>query len=118
MARVTYVHWDESEAHDVARRLIAGGHEVTVHWAAGEGMQADSVPEVLVVSLERLPSHGRAVAQWLWSAQYRRAIPIVFVGGAPERVERAREQFGDAVFCGEHELAAVVTGLVGSRDPR
>jgi hypothetical protein len=118
MARVTYVHWDESEAHDVARRLVAGGHEVTVHWAAGEGMQADSVPEVLVVSLERLPSHGRAVAQWLWSAQYRRAIPIVFVGGARDPVERAREQFGDAVFCGEHELAAVVTGLVGSRDPR
>jgi hypothetical protein len=88
---------------------------VTVHWAAGEGMRADSVPEVLVVSLERLPSHGRAVAQWLWSAQYRRAIPIVFVGGAPDRIERTREQFGDAVFCGEHELGAVVTGLARSR---
>jgi hypothetical protein len=118
MARVTYVHWDEAEAHDVARRLVAGGHQVTVHWAAGEGMQADSVPEVLVVSLERQPSHGRAVAQWLWSAQYRRAIPIVFVGGSQDRVERTREQFGDAVFCGEHELAAVVSGLVRSRDPR
>jgi hypothetical protein len=116
MARVTYVHWDEDEAHAVARRLVAGGHQVTVHWAAGEGMQADSVPEVLVVSLERLPSHGRAVAQWLWSAQYRRAIPIVFVGGSPDRIERARDQFGDAVFCGEHELAAVVTGLAGPRD--
>jgi hypothetical protein len=115
MARVTYVHWDEAEARAVARRLVAGGHQVTVQWAAGEGMEADSVPEVLVVSLERLPSHGRAVAQWLWSAQYRRAIPIVFVGGSQDRVERAREQFGDAVFCGEHELAAVVSGLVGSR---
>jgi hypothetical protein len=115
MARVTYVHWAEDEAHAVARRLVAGGHQVTVHWAAGEGMQADSVPEVLIVSLERLPSHGRAVAQWLWSAQYRRAIPIVFVGGSPDRIERAREQFGDAVFCGEHELAAVVTGLARSR---
>jgi len=115
MARVTYVHWDETEAEDVARRLVAGGHQVTVHWAAGEGMQADSVPEVLVVSLERLPSHGRALAQWLWSAQYRRAIPIVFVGGSQDRVERAREQFGDAVFCGEHELAAVVSGLAPPR---
>ena len=111
MARVTYVHWDEDEAHAVARRLVAGGHEVTVHWAVGEGMRADSVPEVLVISLERLPSHGRAVAKWLWSAQYRRAIPVVFVGGRPDRVERAREQFGDAVFCGEHELAGVVSGL-------
>ncbi len=111
MARVTYVHWHEEEAYAVARRLIAGGHQVTVHWAEGEGMRADSVPEVLVISLERLPSHGRAVAQWLWSAQYRRAIPVVFVGGGPDRVERAREQFGDAVFCGEHELAAVVSGL-------
>ena len=111
MARVTYVHWDEEEAHAVARRLIAGGHDVTVHWAQGEGMQADSVPEVLVISLERLPSRGRAVAQWLWSARYRRAIPVVFVGGRPDRVERVREQVSDAVFCGEHELAAVVSGL-------
>ena len=78
-------------------------------------MRADSVPEVLVISLERLPSHGRAVAQWLWSAQYRRAIPVVFVGGRPDSVERARQQFGDAVFCGEHELAAVVSGLAASR---
>jgi hypothetical protein len=69
-----------------------------------------------VISLERLPSHGRAVAQWLWGAQYRRAIPIVFVGGSPDRIERARTQFGDAVFCGEHELAAVVTGLARSSD--
>ena len=34
-----------------------------------------------MISLERLPSHGRAVAKWLWSAQYRRVIPVVFVGG-------------------------------------
>jgi hypothetical protein len=115
MARVTYVHWDEGEAYVVARRLIAAGHEVTVHWAEGEGMRADSVPEVLVISLERLPSHGRAVAKWLWSAQYRRVIPVVFVGGRPDSVERARAQFGDAVFCGEHELAAVVSGLAASR---
>jgi hypothetical protein len=115
MARVTYVHWDEEEAYAVARRLITAGHEVTVHWAEGEGMRADSVPEVLVISLERLPSHGRAVAKWLWSAQYRRAIPVVFVGGRPDSIERARAQFGDAVFCGEHELAAVVSGLAASR---
>jgi hypothetical protein len=115
VARVTYVHWDEDAAFAVSRRLIAAGHQVTVHWAEGEGMRADSVPEVLVISLERLPSHGRAVAQWLWSAQYRRAIPVVFVGGRPDSVERARQQFGDAVFCGEHELAAVVSGLAASR---
>ena len=87
---MTYVHWDEEEAYAVARRLITAGHEVTVHWAEGEGMRADSVPEVLVISLERLPSHGRAVAKWLWNAQYRRAIPVVFVGGRPDSIERAR----------------------------
>ena len=54
-----------------------------MHWADGEGMRADSVPEVLVISLERLPSHGRAVAKWLWSAQYRRAIPWCSWAAAP-----------------------------------
>ena len=123
MARVTYVHWDEAEAHDVARRLIAGGHEVTVHWAAGEGMQADSVPEVLVVSLERLPSHGRAVAQWLWSAQYRRAIPIVFVGGcagpggAGARAVRRRRLLRRArAGGGRHRARRVARSALGAGD--
>ncbi len=117
MARVTYIHWSEAEARPVADRLLAAGHEVTVHWSQAEEMRHETLPEVLVISLERLPSHGRAVAQWLWGARYGRAIPIVFVGGHPDRVERARLQFPAAVFCGEHELAAVVSGLAARPGP-
>ena len=36
-----------------------------------------------MISLDRLPSHGRAVAEWLWEAKKRQHIPIVFLGGQP-----------------------------------
>jgi hypothetical protein len=111
MARVTYIHWSEADARRAADRLIDAGHEVTVHWSPEEEMRHETLPEVLVISLERLPGQGRAVAQWLWDARYRQAIPLVFVGGHPDAVERTRERFGAAVFCGEHQLASVVSGL-------
>jgi hypothetical protein len=50
------------------------------------------MPEALVISLDRLPSHGRQIAEW-FRRRRRQAIPLVFVGRAAEKVEEFPARF-------------------------
>ena len=61
-----------------------------------------------MISLDRLPSHGRAIAEWILEAQKRQHIPILFAGGAPDKVKATREKLPKAIFC---EWDAVVGTL-------
>ena len=38
----------------------------------------ENLPDVLVICLDRLPSHGSRYAEWLWEAKKRQHIPVVF----------------------------------------
>lgn len=109
MARVFYVHWNDGEAVERAAALVAAGHSVRIHNSTSA--QADlktDLPDVLVVSLDRLPSHGRAIVEWLWEAKRRQHIPVVFEGGAPDKVAATRAKFPHAVYV---ERAETVTAL-------
>jgi hypothetical protein len=64
------------------------------------------LPEAMVISLARLPSHGRQVVTWFWEAKVRRSVPVLFVGGEPEKVAVARKAFPQAVFTSEGRLLA------------
>ena len=91
MARIFYVHWNESEALERIAPLTKSGHDVRAHWSTGSSPSLKrELPDAVVISLDRLPSHGRAVAEWFWEAKSRRHIPIVFEGGKPDKVAVAR----------------------------
>jgi hypothetical protein len=116
MAFVYLVHWNEAEWRDRAAPLAAAGHEVHGHWRqdkapAWQGFE----PQVAVISLERLPAHGREIADWIWSARKRRHVPVVFVGGKPEKVAETRTRFPDAVYCSFDDLVRSIDRVVRSR---
>ncbi len=107
MARLFYVHWHKDEALETVRRLRAVGHKMDYHWSTGEEawrLLKDAPPDALVVSLARLPSHGRAVAEVVNQSKRLRELPIIFVGGEPEKVAATRAKFPRAAFCPESEL--------------
>lgn len=109
MARVFLLHWHESEGKAYAAALRSRGHKVALHWnAETHAPLKDALPEIALISLERLPSHGRAVAEWLWEAKKRRHIPIVFFGGEPAKVAATRARFPSARYC---EVAALTETL-------
>lgn len=56
-------------------------------------------PDAIVISLDRLPSHGRAIGEWVWEAKKRQCIPIVFEGGEKDKVRVTEKKFPRAVFC-------------------
>ena len=62
------------------------------------GRIRDLAPAAVLIDLDRSPAHGRAVAMVLRSSKSTCAIPIVFAGGLPEKVARARRDLPDAIF--------------------
>jgi hypothetical protein len=99
--RTILVHWNEAEAQGLAEALRKAGWQVeTVSEHGGQWLKdlRQDPPRALLISLRRLPSHGREVADALWYSKWGRQIPIVFFDGAEEKVAKLREQFPDAVF--------------------
>lgn len=111
MARVFYVHWNKAEGLETVRGLREAGHTVAFHHRTEEGAGADAwksikarPPDALVISLERLPSHGRRIAAVTTETKKLRDVPVIFVGGEAEKVEIARQQFPAARFIGPAAL--------------
>ena len=100
MARIFYMHWNEGEALERIAPMTEAGHDVRAHWSTDSSPSLKGeLPDAVVISLDRLPSHGRAVAEWFREAKSRWHIPIVFEGGKPDKVAVGRERSPDARFC-------------------
>ncbi len=105
------VHWDAAEAERYAGELRSKGWEVEIE--AEDGARAHrrimaGRPSAVVISLSRLPSHGRELARSLRDLKATRDLTLVFVDGTAETVERVRSEFPDAVFTAGTELGNVV----------
>lgn len=109
MPRVFYLHWHEEELEDRLNELESKGFDAYGHWDTETHIRiADDLPDAAVVSLDRLPSHGRAFAEWLWEAKKRQHIPLIFAGGKPDKVEATRIKFPNAIFCRPEQVGAAV----------
>lgn len=121
MARIFYVHWNRAEALVTVRALRAAGHVVVPHHSTEEGA-GDAAwrslrtkpPDALVVSLDRLPSHGRRIAAVIHETKSLRELPVVFVGGAPDKVTRARQEFPRARFTTPGHLISTLESVAGT----
>jgi len=125
MASMLYVHWNRQEALARAAAFQEAGHVVQCHHATEQRLKlAEALPDVVVISLDRLPSHGRAVAEWFVEAKKRRHIPLLFTGGAPDKVAATKSRFPEAHFApteqalGAIELALAASAASRSKAPR
>ncbi len=100
--RVVLIHWNAAEAGQHADVLRRSGFDVEYIPAkgAGPGLRdlRERPPDAFVISLDRQPSQGRAVATFLRQQKATRSVPLVFVGGDPEKVARVRDALPDAHY--------------------
>lgn len=111
MARVVFIHWKREEAEAGLAELAAAGYEP--EWLApngSDGLRAlrENPPAALVIDLSRLPSHGRAVGVEWRKRKATRNVPLVFAGGAGDKVEATRTLLPDAVYATVGELGNAV----------
>ena len=115
MARVFYVHWNDCEALERIAPMTDAGRDVRAHFSTQSSPRPKGdLPDAVVISLDRLPSHGRAVAEWFWEAKSRRGIPIVFEGGKPDKVAAASEKFPEARFCETGQIEDMLERLLAT----
>jgi CheY-like chemotaxis protein len=120
MPRVRVIHWRAAEAVALIEACRGAGFDV--EYLEGDGgaicraIRANS-PDVVVIDLTRLPSHGKEVAVWLRGAKSTRDIPIVFVDGDPLKVAAVRELLPDAVFCAAGKVAAAIKRAAPRKNP-
>jgi hypothetical protein len=101
MSRISLVHWSLAEGKERASQLRRAGHRVKlVSPRGGDSLQEllTRPPASFVIDLGRSPSQGRDLAIWLRGRKATRFVPIVFVGGDPERVAGVRKVLPDAVY--------------------
>jgi hypothetical protein len=66
----------------------------------GNSLQSlvEDPPDAFVIDLGRLPAQGRDLAIWLRGRKATCHVPMVFVGGDPDKVVRVRQLLPDAVY--------------------
>lgn len=109
--RIFLIHWNEAEAEQYAVALRGMGWKVD--FEAEDGARGGNAikldpPDAVVIYHTRLPSHGRATAEYLAEAKATRATPIIFVGGAGEALEKTKAKLPSAKFIGEDELGTTL----------
>lgn len=125
MFRIQYVHWNEQETEQRAVRIREMGFLVDCEPASEPGFRTafrKDPPDAVVIDLSRLPSHGREVALWLTSTKSTRQIPVIFVGGAIDKIKATRQKLPDAAYTDWPQLATDIVSAIhrsqASRDPR
>jgi hypothetical protein len=118
MPRVRIVHWKAPEASPLIEACRACGVDVEyddVAFSDLAKMIRQKPPDVLVIDLTFLPSHGRESAIYLRRTKYARHIPLIFVDGAPDKVEIVRRQLPDATFTARKQLCQRIKSALKRR---
>jgi len=109
MKKIFFIHFHEVELKEKIQPLKQAGYKVDYHFSTESVADLrQDLPDVLVICLDRLPSHGRRYAEWLWEAKKRRHIPIIFCGGTPEKVLITKEKLPTAIYCSNEKLLATL----------
>lgn len=98
---VELIHWQTAEGGKRVEQLEAAGYEVRFERFNGPSFVRrlrKDLPDAVVIDLTRLPSQGRDVGLAIRQAKATRHLPLLFVGGDAEKVERVRELLPDAVY--------------------
>lgn len=111
MPRVRLFHWRAAETKPLIDLMTAAGYDVDY---PGDKVNGNfrSLPETIfhaaVIDLTRMPSHGCYVGAALRAGKSTRYVPLVFVDGEPEKVERIRRQLPDAIYTSRAKLPAAL----------
>jgi hypothetical protein len=114
MTRIRLIHWNIDEAKERIKGLRAAGYQVDYDALTPDLLRGvrKSPPAAVVIDLGQLPSHGREVALSLREYKDTRAVPLVFLEGEPEKVEKIRTLLPDASFSSwpqaHHAIAAAI----------
>src|SRR5580658_2705896 len=113
--RIRLFHWRAEEAKPLLTLLKAAGYSVDYKEPVSSYREVrSSPPDAIVIDLSRLPSQGREVAVFLRGSKATRNVPIVFVGGEPDKIERVRRVLPDAAYTSASRLRSTLRAAIAN----
>lgn len=110
--KIFYLHFNEAELKERVRVIANKDYQVLSHCGSFETSRLrENLPDVMIVSLDRLPSHGRQYVQWLWEAKKRQHIRVIFVDGLAAKVDETKLRFQGALYCRSQDLPGLLSEL-------
>jgi CheY-like chemotaxis protein len=100
--QIYLIHWNEEERKQKAAELRERGYDVIDSFFTGSKLFSELEklqPKAILIDLTRIPSQGRDLGIALRKRKGTRQIPIVFVGGKSEKVEKIKGILPDAGYC-------------------
>lgn len=118
--KIFLIHWNDTEAHALANMLKAADYDVAVE--SSDGARAVKAvlrfqPNAVVIYLTYLPSHGRETAIYIHKAKASSHIPIIFLGGDGEALEKTKAKIPDAIYINEDKLIVTLSQII-KRQPQ
>lgn len=113
--KIALVHWKLDEADEHVDRLVQAGYDVDMTLPNGPPYLrylSDNPPAAVLIDLSRLPSQGRELAVSIRMRKATRHLPLVFIGGEDEKVDRVRQLLPDAVYTDWNHIVDVLEGMV------
>ncbi len=97
---IRFFHWNADEAKTRALSIRELGYRVDDAPMERDTFKAlqKNPPDAVVIDLSRLPSQGRDIGLGVRLYKATRFIPIVFVGGLPEKKRMVAGHIPDAVY--------------------
>jgi len=114
MVRVRLIHRQAAASAERADTLTSLGYHVDARPFGREalGELRASPPDGFVIDLGRAPSFGRDVAVSIRMYKATRHVPIVFVGGDPQKVARIQALLPDATYTTWTDIGSVLTHAI------
>lgn len=101
MNKIRLIHWNSDEAKHLTEKLKEIGYPVIYEMPSGPDLLRElgkSPPVAVVIDLSRLPSQGRDMALAIRHQKSTRHLPLVFVDGDADKVQRIKGHLPDAVY--------------------
>lgn len=116
MPRIRLVHWNSEKGAERAMLLAPLGYDVDARRLASSSMKEfrENPPDAVIIDLSRLPSAGQEIAALLRKSKSTRLIPLIFVEGAPGKVDRAKQLIPDARFTTYAKIGPVLEDVLAN----
>ncbi len=119
MKTVRLIHWNAEEGEERAEILRGAGYHAICEVPRGpeylRKLSAD-LPLALIIDLSRSPSRGRDIALAIRQFKATRGVPLVFVGGDPEKAAGIKSLLPDATYTPWSRIRASIRRAI-SRQP-
>lgn len=114
---VKLIHWKPEEIKERTTVLEAAGYQVDPNLEAGSKIiqqLGNNPPEAVLIDLSRLPSQGRDFALLIRKRKSSRHIPLVFIGGDPQKVEGIMKLIPDASYTSWEEIGPTLERAIAN----